>query len=93
MNGNEIIGWLLEGDVSIQYQTRRDLLGDAETDVLPLRKKIASEGFGKRFMECQNDNGHWGRAFYSPKWISTHYTLLDLRNLCIEPQPSNYKDT
>ena len=39
-------------------------------------------------MARQNDNGHWGRAFYSPKWISTHYTLLDLRNLCIESQPS-----
>ena len=33
----------------------------------------------------RNPSGHWGRAFYQPKWISTHYTLLDLRYLEIEP--------
>lgn len=77
-----LIDWLLRGDVSIQYQTFRDLL---EKDKPALQKKISLEGWGKRFLSKQQNNGHWGRGFYQPKWISTHYTILDLRNLCIEP--------
>ena len=88
MDYDEIINWLLDGDVSIQYQTRRDLLCEDAKDLTFLRKRIEAEGFGKRFMEQQNPNGHWGVRFYQPKWTSTHYTLLDLRNLCIMPQPS-----
>ena len=79
MTYGEIINWLLEGDISIEYQTRRDLLDEDEKKCVALRKRIAEEGFGKRFMEAQNPNGHWGMRFYQPKWISTHYTLLDLR--------------
>ena len=88
MEYKEIIEWLLQGDVSIRYQTRRDLLGEDEKSLLPLRERIAHEGFGRRFMQLQNTDGHWDRDFYQSKWTSTHYTLLDLRNLCITPQPS-----
>lgn len=82
MTNKQIISWLLEGDVSIQYQTYRDLL---DTDKPKLRKKIESEGFGLKFLSERQQNGHWGQRFYQPKWISTHYTLLDLKNLCISP--------
>jgi hypothetical protein len=78
----EIISWLLKGDVSIQYQVYRDLL---DVNKPALRKKIGSEGWGLRFLNCRNPNGHWGKAFYQPKWTSTHYTLLDLKNLNILP--------
>ncbi len=82
MEKKEIINWLLEGDVSIQYQTHRDLL-KSETKVLsPLKKRIATEGWGHEFLKRQKPEGHWGKAFYQPKWTSTNYTLLDLRNLC-----------
>jgi hypothetical protein len=81
MNEQELISWLLQGDVSIQYQTRRDLLGEERPD---LQRRIAKEGWGARFLSLQLENGHWGREFYQPKWISTHYTLLDLRHLCIQ---------
>ena len=50
-----------------------------------LQNKIAIEGWGAKYLSLQNKNGHWGKAFYQPKWTSTHYTLLDLRNLCISP--------
>jgi hypothetical protein len=78
MNDKEIITWLLKGDVSIQYQTYRDLLGEERSQ---LRNQIEKEGWGKQFLEKRNDNKHWGLRFYQPKWISTHYTLLDLKNL------------
>jgi len=57
-----IVSWLLEGDVSIQYQTYRDLL---DTDKPRLQKKIESEGWGFQFLCCRKKNGHWGRSFYS----------------------------
>ncbi len=78
----QVIAWLLEGDVSIQYMTHRDLLGSDVKMLSQLQNRIASEGFGERFLSCRNDNGHWGLYYYQPKWTSTHYTLLDLKNLC-----------
>lgn len=90
MNMSEIIKWLLDGDVAIQYQVHRDLLGKNKND---LRRKIDTEGWGAQFLAKQNIDGHWGKKFYQPKWISTHYTLLDLRNLCINPMNRNITNT
>ena len=77
-----IINWLLDGDVSVQYQVYRDLLNKDRKD---LQDKIAKEGWGAAFLSKRNPKGHWGQKFYQPKWTSSHYTLLDLRNLCISP--------
>jgi len=82
MNNDELIQWLLDGDVSIQYQVSRDLLGNERKS---LRSRIAKEGWGKAFLSKRKENGHWGRGFYQVKWISTHYTLLDLKHLGISP--------
>ncbi len=82
MDEEQIIEWLLKGDVSIQYQVHRDLLG---TDKKDLQNRIESEGWGKQFLSKRKPEGHWGDRFYQPKWISTHYTLLDLRNLNLNP--------
>lgn len=90
MNDKQIIEWLLEGDVSIQYQVYRDLLG---TDRKDLQDRIAHEGWGKQFLSKRNPDGHWGARFYQPKWISTHYTLLDLRNLDLSQENEVVKET
>jgi prenyltransferase beta subunit len=74
--------WLLEGDVSIKYQVYRDILGELKPDI---RKRIETEGFGKKLLSLQQDNGHWGGGYYHYKWINTHYTLLELRRLEILP--------
>lgn len=89
MDDKQIIEWLLEGDVSIQYQVKRDLLGGDKKD---LQNRIANEGWGKQFLSKRNPNGHWGMRFYQPKWISTHYTLLDLRNLNLNPENNIAKE-
>ena len=78
MISDQIIEWLLNGDVSIQYQVHRDLLGSEQP---ALQNRIATEGWGAKFLNARQENGHWGRGFYQPKWISTHYTLLDLKHL------------
>lgn len=90
MTDKEIISWLLDGDVSIQFQVYRDLLN---IDKPQLRKKIESHGWGLKFLSCRLPNGHWGRSFYQPKWISSHYTLLDLKNLNISPDNKIIKET
>ncbi|MEP1097023.1 MAG: prenyltransferase/squalene oxidase repeat-containing protein [Cyclobacteriaceae bacterium] len=90
MVSDEIIGWLLKGDVSIQYQVYRDLLSEERDD---LRARIATEGWGAKFLSKRKPDGHWGLKFYQPKWTSTHYTLLDLRNLCISPDTPIIKES
>ncbi|NND95128.1 MAG: hypothetical protein HKN45_09695 [Flavobacteriales bacterium] len=82
MNEEQLVNWLLQGDVSIQYQVYRDLL---EIDRPDIQDRITSEGWGKLLLSRRRSNGHWGDRFYQPKWTSTHYTLLDLRNL--NPHP------
>jgi len=89
-NRQVIIEWLLEGDVSIQYQVYRDLLNAERKD---LQARIASEGWGALYLSKRNPDGHWGQKFYQPKWTSSHYTLLDLRNLYIDPDCSEIQET
>jgi hypothetical protein len=86
----DIINWLLEGDVAIQYQTKKDLLG---VDDKSLQERIATEGWGKAFLSKRKADGHWGKRFYEPKWISSHYTLLDLRNLWVSPDHPLIRDS
>jgi hypothetical protein len=78
-----VIDWLCDGDVSIQYQTHRDLL---HRTIPELQERIAGEGWGAEFLNARGPSGFWGLAFYQPKWTSTHYTLLDLKMLAISPE-------
>lgn len=78
---DQVIKWLLDGDVSVQYMAHHYLLGSDEAALSKLQQRIPIEGFGAEFLSHQNDNGHWGLYYYQPKWTSTHYTLVDLKNL------------
>lgn len=89
-NQERVIDWLLQGDVSIQYLVHRDLLGQDRPD---LQARIADEGWGAAFLERQRQDGHWGQHYYQPKWISTHYTLLDLKHLGISPDEERIRET
>lgn len=90
MEHNSIIQWLLNGDVSIQYQVQRDLLG---TNDLLLQQRIETEGWGRIILSKRETNGQWGRGFYQPKWISSHYTLLELKNLAIRNSVPEIRQT
>jgi len=77
----EPVEWLLGGDPAIRWQALRDLgnagLKTAERE----RSKVAQEGWGARLLGEQASDGMWARGMYTPKWTSTHYTLLALRDL------------
>jgi hypothetical protein len=90
MDTPQVIDWLLAGDVAIQYQVHRDLLATERPD---LRQRIATEGWGAKFLSFRKPEGHWGQRFYQPKWISTHYTLLDLKNLAISPDHPDIRES
>jgi len=86
------IPWLLDGDPAIRWQTLRDLVGAAQRTVERERRRVARDGWGARLLARQDPEGTWagGRSsdggLYSPKWISTTYTMLLLRDFGL---PSN----
>jgi hypothetical protein len=78
---SKVIQWLLDGDVSIRWQVHQDLLGSAEDIVRRERGRVGREGWGARLLHLQDAQGTWGGGWYNPKWTSTTYTLLLLRDL------------
>jgi hypothetical protein len=64
----------------------RDLVGAAERTVEQERRKVARDGWGARLLARQDPEGRWAGGLasdgglYSPKWISTTYTMLMLRD-------------
>ena len=82
---DDVINWLLEGDVSIQYLTHKYLQNSNPAILEQLQNRIETEGYGAEYLFHQNPNGHWGIHYYQKKWTCTHYTLLDLKNLGISP--------
>jgi len=83
---DDTIRWLLEGDPAIRWQVLQDVLGSAERTVQRERRKVARAGWGARLLARQDPEGTWAGGMssdgglYSPKWISTTYTMLLLRD-------------
>jgi hypothetical protein len=88
---DSVIQWLLDGDPSIRWQVLLDLNGSAQRSVERERSKIARDGWGARLLAEQNAKGTWADGMssdgglYSPKWISTTYTMLLLRDFGLPP--------
>jgi len=89
--GRGTIDWLLDGDPAIRWQVQRDLLGASERTIGRERRRVGAEGWGARLLARQGAAGGWaaGRSsddgLYHPKWISTTYTMLLLRDLGLAP--------
>ena len=77
---DKVIQWLLEGDPAIRWQTLRDLAGAPGATVALERQKVARAGWGARLLAEQDAEGTWAGGLYSPKWTSTTYTMLLLRD-------------
>src|SRR5437867_11132828 len=83
---NAAVQWLLDGDPAIRWQVLRDLLGAPERTVERERRKVEREGWGGRLLARQDARGIWAggqspdSGLYSPKWTSTTYTMLLLRD-------------
>jgi len=84
-NSGQILDWLLLGDPAIRWQTLRDLEGADPSVIESERARIAVEGWGARLLAVQQPDGLWAGGLYSPKWISTTYTMLLLRRYGLAP--------
>jgi len=85
----EVLDWLLDGDVAVAYLATRDLLGHEDPR---LQQRIATDGVGAALLAARGPKGHWGRGFYAPKWTSSHYTLLQLREIgCPATEPAAHE--
>ncbi|MFA7560921.1 MAG: hypothetical protein WCY80_02315 [Candidatus Izemoplasmatales bacterium] len=85
-----VIDWLLKENVSCKYLVNKYLLEKSDSEINHLKSRITEEGFGLILMNKQDLKTHlWGEGVYSPKYISTHYTLLELCQLgaCLQ-QPN-----
>jgi hypothetical protein len=85
------IPWLLDGDPTIRWQTLRDLVGAPERTVQREQKRVERDGWGAALLARQDPDGRWAgglsedSGLYSPKWISTTYTMLLLRDFGLSP--------
>jgi hypothetical protein len=77
----EVVEWLMQGDVAIQWQTMRDVLGSPAPRWRAVRQRVAREGWGGKLLDLCDPRGTWGGGIYGPKWTSTTYTLLLLRDM------------
>ena len=94
MLNKEIVKWLLDGDVSIQYQANKYLLESEPENLETLQTRMSSEGWGRAFLDFRDEiTGQWGKGWYTPKWRSTHYTLMELRDIEIHPETPEYKES
>ena len=84
-----IIDWLMEGDPAVRWQTMRDLLDAPEEVWQAEQERTLTTGWGAQLLALQAPDGSWGGGIYSPKWISTTYTLLLLCSLGIPPTCSS----
>lgn len=89
-----LVEWLLEGDPAVKYQTKRDLLECLDRETTRMQTEIATHGWGKQLLDLRNpETKMWGNGMYSPKWISTHYTLLQLKEMGIAPTNPLYLES
>jgi hypothetical protein len=82
MKNDAVINWLLEGDVAIQYQVHRDLLGSERPD---LQKRIAQEGWGAQLIGSPQSRWLLERKVLPAQMDLSALYLAGFKNLNIEP--------
>ena len=72
-----LVAWLLEGDPAVRWRVMRDVTSAPDADVRREQQMVGETGWGARLLSHQSPDGTW-QGIYSPKWVSTTYTLLHL---------------
>ena len=95
MADDALVSWLLDSDPALRWQVERDLAGEPPPVWEATRERVATEGFGARLLDLQDDDGQWaGGAFFpadfdwhgpeaqpgmGQPWTATTWTLNSLR--------------
>ncbi len=94
---NDVVIWLLDSHIaSIRYLTHRDLSG-ADTESELLRSEYAAIQDSDPVMSIlseQKTPGRWQHLehYYSPKYRSTHWTLMLLEELQADPHSHAFQE-
>jgi hypothetical protein len=80
-----VLRWLLEGDPAIRWQVMRDLTKESDDVVAAERRRVESEGWGARLLALQFPDGSWSDDISAPKWSSTLYIMVLLREMGLDP--------
>lgn len=80
-----MLAWLLDGDPAIRWQALANLSHAASSLVKRERARVETDGWGARLLALQDREGTWAHGLYTPKWTSTFYTLLLLRDFGLNP--------
>jgi hypothetical protein len=93
--------WLLDSDPAIRWQALRDLTDAPPELVAAERARVATEGWGRRLLDLQGDDGQWeGGALFPARWFeisnderpagqpwtATAYCLVHLYEFGVDPR-------
>ena len=92
----EPLSWLLEAETpTIRYLALVDLMGLSEEDgrVQEARRAIMREGPVPAILAEQTEGGNWAGeySFYTPKYRSTHWSLLLLTELHVDGEDPRFR--
>jgi hypothetical protein len=96
MDSKAFTSWLLGARTpSIQYQTRLDLLGLPPDDpgAMQARQTLMHSGPVPAILSRQAEDGSWQgeRSYYTPKYISTHWSMLLLTELSVDGRQARFQ--
>ena len=80
----DVLGWLLESDPAIRWQTMRDLTDASADSIAAERARVPHEGIGARILACQGSDGAWHKTG-TPDWLPTLFTFQLLRATGADP--------
>lgn len=83
----EVLDWLVEGDPAIRWQVQRDLVDEPWAAT---RAQVTTQGWGLQLLSHRSADGIWPTGWYSPKWVSTFYSLQVLQQLGV-PAPESVR--
>lgn len=91
-----IVDWLLAASTpSIRMRALTDVLGclPEEARVRRERRAILTSGPVPAILKSQTQTGSWKaeRSFYTPKYVSTHWSMLLLTELDVDPANPRYR--
>jgi len=92
----DLVDWLMQAETpTIRYLTARHILKLPENDpqVQAARQAIMTEGAVPAILAEQFEEGYWiaKRSYYSPKYISTHWSMMLLTELHVDPEDERFQ--
>ena len=93
----DVTDWLLDSDPALRWQVLRDVVGASPEEIAAERARVATEGWGARFLGEQAEDGLWDAGTYRPGWIpperdgfdawsGTHFSLQQLVDFGLDPE-------